>query len=58
MTEREAKAAAAKLRKFWADRGYQVSTKVVTQKVYSNGTVDYAIRSDMLNGLPRGWRAS
>lgn len=58
MTEQEANKSAANLRKFWASRGYQVNTWIVGQSQYDNGTLVYAVRSDMVNGLPRGWRKS
>lgn len=53
MTEQQAKTHAKNLRAFWAKQGYRVSTKIVKQAYRPNGTVVYAVRSDMVNGLPR-----
>lgn len=45
---------AARIRAYWADRGYEVNTRVELFH-HITGKVDkfYVIRSDMVNGLPQ-----
>ena len=50
---------AAVIRGFWAARGYLVSTTVEASTEYLDrrGALKL-IRSNMVNGLPKGWRRS
>ena len=47
------------IRSYWAHRGFAVSTRVEpsTEYVDRRGAL-MLIRSDMKNGLPKGWRRS
>ena len=50
----------SRIREYWRQRGFDVEVGVrdVTENnPRGNGTIHYrAIRSDMVNGLPRGYR--
>jgi hypothetical protein len=53
-----AERAAADLRGYWAERGYAVSVDVecVDGGKYTSGPL-YSIRTDLINGLPKGFKA-
>lgn len=44
------------LRKYWAERGYLILTWMETAQV--KGEFVHCIKSDLVNGLPRGFRHS
>jgi hypothetical protein len=45
---------ARELRKFWLQKGYRVDTEIIPTE---NKQCGCSIRSNMLNGLPRGYKA-
>lgn len=53
MTRAEALQAAQDLRRYWLDRGCNVQAEVVQNGIDHTGNPVWAIRSDMVAGLPR-----
>lgn len=51
-----AEAAAERVCAYWAERGYAVKAQVLIEGAHESAPI-YALRTDMLNGLPRGFVA-
>jgi hypothetical protein len=58
MTEQGAKDLSYKIRFYWAQQGYYITTEVVRVRVASshNGKSAYGVKSNLINGLPRDHR--
>ena len=47
------------IRGYWADKGYIIETKVVPRySVVTNNVVEYDVRTNLVNGLPKGFKWS
>lgn len=57
-TKQGAEILAHKIRKFWLDRGYFVEVSVVPVPLSSaaDAAIEYCVRTNLINGLPEGWR--
>lgn len=55
-TRREAERCIQSIEKYWRERGHSVRLHVVRETVREEAKL-YAIRSDMINGFPRGYSA-
>ncbi len=45
------------IRDYWKTRGYNVSVDVRDYQVKAKGHIYQAVRSDMIGGLPRGFKS-
>jgi hypothetical protein len=45
------------IRDYWRERGYNVSVDVRDYQVKTKGHIYQAVRSDMIGGLPRGFKS-
>lgn len=54
LTKTGANRLANTIREYWANLGYEVGVEVVQERVGSGEGSAYVVRTDLVNGLPRG----